>query len=417
MSKLFLHWVARASGNKGHIAFSEARRLYMSYINTLTKPFDQLVNDDFVSAKSSSDLARAEHFYAEAREHAAHEGRSDNVATVDYQVGMLFHLQGRLKEARFRLKSAVDTSQARVTVDRSERSMLSGCYYHLGIIAMHEGNRMEAERLLHKSLAIDTADMDIAGMRMCKEALSTVASQPFFSSNSTSQSPGLNGEDNIPGYRGDNPIYSTQEPPLNMRLSQPRPTVDSLNGASAEARTILGKEKSDTAGSHDYPGAKSGQKNVVWILSHSVEANDLYLTEAMRQFSNIIPDKFAIQRAAIGNQDSTHATLNPNLPGERLCAVVLILEKEGLANTEYMRLAKICVNRVSIADDFRLFVGATEAGHQIDEYEEYCELEGRQLIDEIAQTVQLITADHEDILPSNSTDSDIITPIFIPRPT
>ena len=154
---------------------------------------------------------------------------------------MLFHLQGRLKEARFRLKSAVDTSQARVTVDRSERSMLSGCYYHLGIIAMHEGNRMEAERLLHKSLAIDTADMDIAGMRMCKEVLSTVASQPFFSSNSTSQSPGLNGEDNIPGTGEIILFILHRSPPLIC--GYPNPDLQLIAWMGPVQRRELSSEK------------------------------------------------------------------------------------------------------------------------------------------------------------------------------
>ena len=31
MSKLFLHWVARASGNKGHIAFSEWSIIHVLY--------------------------------------------------------------------------------------------------------------------------------------------------------------------------------------------------------------------------------------------------------------------------------------------------------------------------------------------------------------------------------------------------
>ena len=170
MLEHFWHWLARVSGNEGHIAFGESSRLYTAYIDAVQKPFDQLDDKDFAAARHSADLARAEQLYKKARKHTAQEGRRDNVTTADYQLGMLFHLQGRLSEARRHLQLAADALQSSVSAGLSQRSMLSGCYYHLGIIAMRNDNRAEAERLLHKSLEIDDADMDIGGMAVTKAA-------------------------------------------------------------------------------------------------------------------------------------------------------------------------------------------------------------------------------------------------------
>jgi len=155
---------------------------------------------------------------------------------------------------------------------------------------------------------------------------------------------------------------------------------------------------------------------VIWLLSHSVEANDVYMAELERQLAGGVARRLSVQRAAFGNADASQATLPQIASDKRLCAAILVLEKEALVNPEYLRWAKLCVDRVAAADDFRLFVGAPVAGNEFGEYEQSAGHEGRQLIDELAQTVQFAVAGEESASSVSSTPRMTVAPVLVPGP-
>ncbi len=175
MLERFWHWwMARVQKHEGHTAFADGCRAYMAYLNAHPKRYDLLDENDLRVAGQDAGLLRAETLYLEARKIAEADGRTDSASTTDYQLGMLYHLQGRLDEALDHLERAVVILNAKVVVGRNEREMLSGCYYHQGILAMRRKDRLEAERLLTKSCEIDESQNDHNGAAMSRAALKTV---------------------------------------------------------------------------------------------------------------------------------------------------------------------------------------------------------------------------------------------------
>jgi hypothetical protein len=395
----FWSWVARARGDEGHIAFAEARRLYQSYVASLQKPFDHLSNVDFEAAIKDSDLARAEELYTKARLLAAEEKRSDNVAIADYQLGLLYHLQGRLSEARQRLQSAVGLLESSINVGYSVRSTLSGCFYHLGIISMRVGDRAEAERLLHKSLEIDEEETDLQGIALCKGALETIESWPFepmASHDETTARPDeaemdskYGVEDGAAGRPADFGAEQNFSSTGSGFHDDEREDVSEPSGGRGGVPPLSGE---GDASNFTMPGTT----NVIWLLSHSVEANDIYMEELENRLASGVAAKVTIQRCAFGSAGDAESVLQHIASDERLCGAILVLEAEALHNTEYLHWAELCVNRVASVDDFRLFVGATSTGVDLESYEQSAGPRGCRLIDELAETVQFITGDTDD---------------------
>ncbi len=414
MLRHFWSWVARKTGSEAHIAFGEARRLYQSYVYSLRKQFDHLDDSDFAAARGSADLARTEQLYRRARRHAVAEGRSDNVATADYQLGLLFHLQGRLAEAEQRLQRAADSLQASLTDGPVVRSTLSGCLYHLGIIAMRNGNLSEAKRLLHESLEIDEADLDLGGVAACKSALETVESWSLDTRHPMGESGAVAGDGRA--------RTAARAEPVTDRLRE----HSDLGGSSATLRSDeFGESVEKSSGRPTSPSAVDTDEqyfavsditNVLWLLSHSVRVNDIYMEELERQLGTGVSRKLRVYRGAFGSADESQATLPQVASDERLCGAILILEKEALRNNKYLRWADLCVSRVARSDDFRLFAGAPGSGSDLGEYERSAGLEGRQLIDEITQMVQFAVDDQESVRAALPAVAAPAGPTIVPGP-
>jgi hypothetical protein len=84
---------------------------------------------------------------------------------------MLLHVQGRFNEANEQLRTALGVVEDLPQQDGSEQSVISGCYFHLGLIAMYQGDKARAREMIGKSLAIDEALHDDGGVRLCQRAL------------------------------------------------------------------------------------------------------------------------------------------------------------------------------------------------------------------------------------------------------
>lgn len=378
MLEHLLSWLARIRGHPGHIAFGEARRLYLAYVATLRNSFDRLEAVDFAAARSDPGLLRTEELFRAAREHSAREGRSDNVATSDYQLGLLLHLQGRWTEARDHLELAVEWFRTSVREARHERSALSGCFYHLGLLAMRRGDRGQAERLLREALAIDEDDSDFYGVALCKSALETLTAWPF---------------DSAPP--DENPFAIPAVPPLAEAAPQ-LPALDDL-AEDAPVPETCGTDWSAEEASKELEAEEGGSiastsTAVVWLLSHSVEANEVYMTALERQLARGQKSRILVHRAALGSADPEQAVLPRLEPEEHLYGALLVLEEEGLRHPAYLDWATRCLQRVTDGEDFRLFVGAPQTGRSVSEYEREAGERGQGILEELMATVQLAGA-------------------------
>ncbi len=402
------HWLARVQGNAGHIAFGEARCLYLSFLAENQTRFDQIDDDDFLKASQDPRLVRAERLFERAARCARQEGRSDNVAVAQYQRGMLLHLQGRLSEARGQLAMSADALLSSVSGDRSERATLSGCYYHLGILEMREGRPADAERLLRKSLEIDEADADLVGVRLCRSALETLASCSF-PKKPGFRLPGPSANDG-PSPPANQPASLLQTPPKDLP-DQPAPPG---RGPDVEDSARTRKEEAaafEYSSPIDFP--VSDVTDVIWLLSYSVEANDVFMKELEPQLVGFLSRRLRIQRAAFGSSDESRATLERIAPDEALCAAILILEEEALRDATFLRWAKLCVGLVTERDDFRLFVGSPVVGRPLEEARRWAQGIGRDLIESLFQTVQFDVRRGDD---SVSPSSLAATPFVLPGP-
>lgn len=388
MLEHFWSWLARIRGHPGHIAFGEARSLYLRYVETLVSPFDRLSAADFEGARNNPDLLRAEALYRAAREHSANEGRNDNVAMSDYQLGLLLHLQGRFTEAQKHLELAVEWLRASVTASAPRRSALSGSFYHLGLLAMRRGDRGEAERLLLASLAIDEEDADSYGISLCRSAMETLATWPF--------------DGVLPDDRpsAEVPVASlgdlSPQVPSFGDAPEGAPQLPARGRASGEGDPENGREM------EEIDSLTITSTAVVWLLSHSVEANDIYMAQLEMLLARGAVTRLLVRRTAVGSADPAQSALPRLEPDEYLYAAILVLEEEGLNHDAYLYLAKQCLSRVTELEHFRLFVGGVQAGRLVCDYKRTAGAKGKEFLEGLKHEVQLGNPKNEAEKPSGS---------------
>ncbi len=129
--------------------------------------------------------------------------------------------------------------------------------------------------------------------------------------------------------------------------------------------------------------------NLIWLISYTEDANDVYMCELERCLSEYPNASVTIERVAFGSQSDAEPMLRANVgPDMRLAAAILVLERAGLGDAAYLRWATKCVEQVAQSDDFRLYVGSDKDGTTIDDYEVSVGDDGRKLLEDLVQTVQ-----------------------------
>ena len=91
--------------------------------------------------------------------------------SINYHLGMLFNLQGRLDQARTELKDALGIFESFPQLSRENHRIISGCYYHLGVNNLYRGTIKDARKQFQSSLKMDQQMSDGYGIKLCEEAL------------------------------------------------------------------------------------------------------------------------------------------------------------------------------------------------------------------------------------------------------
>jgi hypothetical protein len=116
--------------------------------------------------------------------------------------------------------------------------------------------------------------------------------------------------------------------------------------------------------------------------------------ESLEELSEQLPRKLIVSRAAFGSADKAKSNPPSLAPDEYLCAVILIIEEDGIKNEDFRYWANWCIGKVAAREDFRLFVCLHDL--TIDKIKEHAN-QGDQLFDTLIDTVQLMespTPDH-----------------------
>ncbi len=135
--------------------------------------------------------------------------------------------------------------------------------------------------------------------------------------------------------------------------------------------------------------------DVVWLMSYSVEANDLAAQEL-----DVVKDELrrpvTFERTAFGGQHPRYRDVGSVPTNSRLCSVVLVLERSGLSDNAYRHWAEWCINEVACRYTFRLFVRLQDLARG--EFEQLAAPGGDKLIGKLKDTVQVTEADGFGIL-------------------
>lgn len=284
-------------------SYRNAKARYEAYLRE-HQPVDYLVltDADHQRARADPSLLEAEAAYQHAIELTRDAEEEGDLAVALYQLGMLYHLQGRLAEGK---SAFVESSRTMAAVPVPEPRATSGVEYHLGLLALRAGSPAEARRRLRSALSIDTLVGDETAIALDRAALERV------------------------GEAAEEAVVVEEVPPIpEQRDEEPEPPAAETD-------------------------RDSGLTEVIWLLSYSAEANETFM-EQLRQLDGAVRRPVVISRAALafGAQEGPV----PLASDQRLAGAVLVVEPEGLENEDFRAWARRCIDMVASHADFRLFV-------------------------------------------------------------
>lgn len=351
-------------------AYREARLIYEAYINKLNVQFHALAPKHCIDASQDLQLRRAELLYRQAIELSRKSAALHDVATGLYQLGMLQHLQGRIHQACQSFERSVKILKELPHSDLENQAILSGCCYHLGIISCRNGHIEEGKSLISDSLRIDELLNDSYGITASRSALAKCEEI-------TAIDIGIDeGSEDLDMGLGP----STKGNDMGADAHSGRST----SGSAQENSYRDYENNSPQNNQDDIPINLKSQNNVVWLLSHSVEANDKLFTN-LEQLAGQINQKLIIYREAFGRSLTDKSTPQSLEHNEKLCAAIVIIEKEGLGNPDFRYWLKWCIANVADKEDFRLFVYL----HDLTDAEIYGLAKSDDLLANLIDTVQM----------------------------
>jgi hypothetical protein len=317
LDDLRARWAARTSPR--FRAFVDGKDAYQSFLWEMRTRFDKMTEEDYERAKSDTRLQSALRNFSDAIKLSDREHALADAAVARYQLAMIHHARGELDEAAEIMRAAVKVLSSLPHRDRVSR--VSACLYHLGILAYKQGRVTEAVTQLRRSRQMDEAVGDLKGMQLCNLALDSYASQ---------------GVD-----------IEVEDP--SLPTSDEEPWEIPADWSEADETADTKPEATATQSPH------FNQRELIWLISHSVQANDALMSQL-----NSLGDEFgrrvAVSRVAFGAIDGSQRHLNQPERDQHLCAAIFVLEKEGLRNRDFRKLADFCMRRVIAVPDFRLLV-------------------------------------------------------------
>jgi tetratricopeptide (TPR) repeat protein len=155
MFRRLLEWLA--SGRDPRFRASrEARLLLEDYLVRLGVGQEFLTSGQREQARRNPSLIQAERLYQQAVAMSEQEKAVGDVAVGNFQLGRLYHLQGRWDESAAALRRALDIYKDLLRPGREERQAGGDCHYWLGVVALAQGHSDEARQEFGESLKVDT---------------------------------------------------------------------------------------------------------------------------------------------------------------------------------------------------------------------------------------------------------------------
>lgn len=318
MFEKIFEWGA-AKKNPRFQVFVQAKATYESYLQDLRMRFDEMSLEHYDQAQRDPRVRSAEHGFEAAIAMCGADHALADAAVAKFQLGMIYHAQGKLDASATLMHSALEVFNS--LPHRNRGADMSGCYYHLGIIAMKQQRFAEAIRDLSRSRQMDEANGDFSGVQACDLALA-----------------------NCP------------KPETKSESSNPVPTDEMSDWDVPEnSSAFISQEDSQPYISRETEYASYDVRQLIWVGSYTVEANDTLMTH-LESLGNEFGRPVTIARAAFGAQDPKKRSFEPPDADQHLCAAILILEKTGLTDKAFRDLAAWSIRWVVTTADFRLLV-------------------------------------------------------------
>lgn len=317
LDKFFERWAARK--NPRFKAYVEGKDAYEAFVQEMGVRFDEMSEEHYRRAQEDSRIRVAEQGFTAAIEMSEKEGELADAAVGKYQLGLVRLARGELDEAAELMRAALKVMSD--LPHRNRAADMSGCHYHLGILALKQGRLTDAVRELRRSRQMAEANADLWGMQSCDLALAACAKA------------GADIEGNSAPYSGDASSWEALENAVEDADNEETPT-----------------ELEIKSGPVNYD-----QRELIWLASYSVQAND-----ALMAYLNSLGDEFGrpvgVSRVAFGAADPVQRNLRKPEPDQHLCAAIIVLERVGLNDRAFQELAVFCMRRVIAVPDFRLLV-------------------------------------------------------------
>lgn len=166
----FLEWLSAKYQPRFRL-FREAKVLYERFYRTQFFYLHQRTDEDRRLALNDPGLKVAEYKFREAVHLSEVEKEFEDVCTGRFQLGMLYHIQGRYEEAVRELNACLELIENLPQEDVVLKQRYGDCNFHLGLIAMFTGNFEEGKRRLAESRAVDESLGESEGIRINALAL------------------------------------------------------------------------------------------------------------------------------------------------------------------------------------------------------------------------------------------------------
>lgn len=341
-----------AKSNLRFEAFVKGKEAYNSFLQEIKIGFPEMDMEFYERVRSDQRIQFAIEKFNIALELSEKEGNLSDVATAKYQIGLIYHLRGELDEAEQYLIQAKNEFVNERGQDRIEG--ISGCHYHLGIIAYKRGFHDKAVWALKQSRQLDELYGNIGGMSLCDVALDFCAEA------------GANLDKDVPFTYEIDEEWNLQDDDNELEMAK------ETNFNSDEINDI-NKQR------HNY-----NQRELICLASYSDKVND-QLMEYLNSLENEFGRPVNVTRVAFGSNDPSHTELQTKELDQHLCAIILVLEKKGIYDYDFRKLLTLGIKKVINEPDFRFIIYLNDL--EISELREIADNDA--LIAELFDTTQI----------------------------
>ncbi len=137
--------------------YERARATYDRYAARISLELVGPTPEQVAAAREDTALFEAERLYLDVRLLCESAGEISNQAAVDYQLGLLYRVQGRGEESLDRLDRALVTFRCVLKPNARVHDSISLCHYYIGKALMDRGDIREARRHLKAAIEIDAS--------------------------------------------------------------------------------------------------------------------------------------------------------------------------------------------------------------------------------------------------------------------